>query len=328
MAGALLKACTELMAKGIHPTAISDGFQVAHSKANEVIDEMAKPVDLNDRDSLIQNAITSLSSKVVSHHSDLLAPMAVDAVMKIIDKATADNVDLRNIHVSKKLGGTIDESELIDGLCFVDKKASHLAGGPTRIENAKIGLIQFPISAPKSDMESNVVVGNDVAMDRIIREERQHILGIIKKIIASGANVLLLQKSILREAISDLALHFLAKKKIMVIKDIERDDIDFISKTIGATPVAHVDQFKAEKLGSANLVEEVSAGGSSKIVKVTGCPNSGKTVSILLRGSNQLVLDEADRSLHDALCVVRALVKKRSLVPGGACVEMEVAHQL
>lgn len=107
----------------------------------EVIDGLAKPVDLNDRDSLIQNAITSLSSKVVSHHSDLLAPMAVDAVLKIIDKETADNVDLRNIRVSKKLGGTIDESELIDGLVFVDKKASHLAGGPTRFENAKIGIV-------------------------------------------------------------------------------------------------------------------------------------------------------------------------------------------
>ena len=328
MAGALLKATTDLMGKGLHPTAISDGFQVAHGKAMEVIDEMAKPVDLNNRDQLIQNAVTSLSSKVISHHDELLAPMAVDAVLKIIDKATADNVDLRNIKVCKKLGGTIDESELIDGLCLVNNKASHLAGGPTRIENAKIGLIQFPISAPKSDMESNVVVGNDQAMDRIIREERQYILGIIKKIIQSGANVLLLQKSVLREAISDLALHFLAKKKIMVIKDIDRNDIEFISKTIGATPVAHVDQLKAEKLGTAGLVCECSGAGTSKIIKVTGCPNQGKTVSILLRGSNQLVLDEADRSLHDALCVVRALVKKRSLVPGGACVEMEVAHQL
>jgi T-complex protein 1 subunit delta len=114
----------------------------------------------------------------------------------------------------------------------------------------------------------------------------------------------------------------------MVIRDIDRNDIDFISRTIGATPVAHVDQFKADKLGTAGLVEEVSAGGVQKIVKVTGCPNQGQTVSVLLRGSNGLVLDEADRSLHDALCVVRALVKKRSLVPGGACVEMEVAHQL
>merc|ERR1719188_869316 len=134
MAGALLKATTDLMGKGLHPTAISDGFQVAHNKAMEVIDDMAKPVDLNNRDQLIQNAVTSLSSKVISHHDELLAPMAVDAVLKIIDKATADNVDLRNIKVCKKLGGTIDESELIDGLCLVNNKASHLAGGPTRIE--------------------------------------------------------------------------------------------------------------------------------------------------------------------------------------------------
>ena len=192
MAGALLKACTDLLAKGIHPTAISDGFQVALRKANEVIDGMSMDVDLNNRDQLIQNAITSLSSKVVSHHSDLLAPMAVDAVLRIIDKATADNVDLNNIHVSKKLGGTIDDSELIDGLCFVDKKASHSAGGPTRIENAKIGLIQFPISAPKSDLESNVVVHDYTAMDRLLKEERKHILDIVKKILATGANVLLL----------------------------------------------------------------------------------------------------------------------------------------
>jgi T-complex protein 1 subunit delta len=174
-------------------------------------------------------------------------------------------------------------------------------------------------------LESNVVVHDHQAIDRLLKEERKHILELVKKIIASGANVILLQKSVLREAINELALHFLAKKKIMVIKDIERDEIDFISRTIGATPVAHIDQFTPDKLGSADLVEELTT-GQSKLVKITGCPNKGKTVSILLRGSNQLILDEADRSLHDALCVVRALVKKRSLVPGGACVEMEVSH--
>lgn len=110
----------------------------------------------------------------------------------------------------------------------------------------------------------------------------------------------------------------------MVIKDIEREQIDFISKTLGAIPVAHIDHFTKDKLGSAKLVEEVHA-SERKIVKITGTNNTSKTVSILLRGSNQLVLDEAERSLHDALCVVRALVKKRSLVPGGASVEMEVA---
>ena len=112
------------------------------------------------------------------------------------------------------------------------------------------------------------------------------------------------------------------------MKDIDRDQIDFISRTIKATPVAHIDHLKPEMLGSADLVVEESAGGSQKVVKVTGCPNQGETVSVLLRGSNQLVLEEAERSLHDALCVIRALVKKRSLLPGGACVEMEVSNQL
>lgn len=207
----------------------------------EVIDSIASPINLNDRDELIMNASTSLSSKVVSHHSDLLAPLAVDSILKVIDKETADNVDLRDIHVARKLGGTIDDSELVDGLVFVDKKASHFAGGPTRVENAKIGLIQFPLSAPKSDLESNVVVHDYTAMDRLLKEERKHILELVKKVLATGANVVLLQKSVLREAVSDLALHFLAKKNVMVIRDIDREEIDFISRTIGATPVAHID---------------------------------------------------------------------------------------
>jgi len=186
------------------------------------------------------------------------------------------------------------------------------------------------LSAPKTDMENNVVVHDYTAMDRILKEERKYILDLVKKISASGANVLLIQKSILRDAVNELALHFLSKKQIMVIKDIDRDQIDFIAKTINAIPVAHIDHFTKDKVGSADLVEEVSAGGERKIVKITGCAGQkqARTVSILLRGSNQLVLDEAERSLHDALCVVRALVKKRALVPGGAAVEMEVAQKL
>jgi len=321
-----MKASQELLNKGIHPAAISDGFNVALKKAKEVIEGMGQPVDLNDRDMLIQNCVTCLSSKVVSQNSDKLAPMAVDAVMRIIEK-TDDNVDLNQIKVSMKIGGTVDDSELIDGLCFTNNKVSHFAGGPTRVENAKIGLIQFCLSAPKTDLENSVVVNDYTAMDRILKEERKYIVNLVKKIVATGCNVLLIQKSILRDAVNDLALHFLAKKKIMVIKDIERNDVDFICKTINAVPVPHIDQFLAEKLGNAGLVEEVSA-GSTRMVKVTGCPAQSKTVSILVRGSNQLVLEEAERSLHDALCVVRALVKRRLLVPGGAAVEMEVSQKL
>ena len=327
MAGAFLKASQELLNKGIHAAAISDGFQVALTKAKEIIDGMGTPVDLNDRDILIKNCETCLSSKVVSANSDVLAPMAVDAVLKIIDK-TDTNVDLNNIKVSMKLGGTVDDSELIDGLCFTNNKVSHFAGGPQRIENAKIGIIQFCLSAPKTDLENNVVVNDYTAMDRILKEERKYIVNLVKKIVATGCNVLLIQKSILRDAVNELAMHFLAKKNIMVIKDIDRNEIDFICKTVNAIPVPHIDQFTKDKLGTADLVEEVSAGSDKKVVKVLGCPAQNKTVSILVRGSNQLVLEEAERSLHDALCVVRALVKNRSLVPGGAAVEMEVSQKL
>jgi len=146
--------------------------------------------------------------------------MAVDAILKVIDKETATNVDLKDIYVAKKLGGTIDDSELIDGLCFVDKTANRFAGGTGKVTNAKIGLIQFPLSAPKSDMDSNICVSDYTAIDRLLKEERKHIVDLVKKVVKTGVNVVLLQKSILREAVSDLALHFLAKKNIMVIKDI------------------------------------------------------------------------------------------------------------
>lgn len=301
IAGSLLKSCQALLEKDVHASAISEGLQVALEKALEVIDEMSVPVDLEDREKLIQNAITSLASKVVSQNADILAPLAVDCVMKIINKETDTNADLRDVYVGKVLGGTVDDTEMVDGCILVDKQASKKAGGPTMIENAKIGLIQFQLSAPKTDMESSVVVHEYTAMDRILKEEKKYIVRMIKQIVKTGCNVLLIQKSIMRDAVNDLALHFLAKKNIMVVKDIERDSVDFISKTTGLVPIASIEQFTEEKLGKADLVKEDK---SCKVVRITGCPEQEegrKTISVLVRGSNQLILDEAERSLHDAL---------------------------
>jgi len=132
----------------------------------------------------------------------------------------------------------------------------------------------------------------------------------------------------LRDAVNDLALHFLAKAGIMVIKDIDREDIEFISKTISAVPVAHIDQFTSEKLGKSKLCEEVTLSEGSKIIKISGVPNVGATVSILVRGSNHLLLDEAERSLRDALCVVRSIVKRKAILPGGGAPEIEIAVRL
>jgi T-complex protein 1 subunit delta len=330
IAGALLNAAQGLLDKGIHASVITEGFQYALDEALKIIERMEKKIELTDHDALVQNAITSLSSKVVSNYSQVLAPIAVDAVLKLVNSGNTYNneIDLRDVKVSKKLGGTIEDTEMVDGLVFTQNKVSHSAGGPSKIDNPKIGLIQFCLSSPKTDMENSVVVNEYSAMDRILKEERKYIVDLIKKIQKAGCNVLLIQKSILRDAVNDLALHFLAKANIMVIKDIDREEIEFISKTIDCTPVAHIDQFTPEKLGKASKCEEITLSEGSKVVKILGVPNSGKTVSILCRGSNHLLLDEAERSLHDALCVVRSIVKRRSILPGGGAPETEVSVQL
>lgn len=293
---------------GIHPTIIAQSFQKAAAKSVEYLTEMSTPVDLNDKESLLRAASTSLNSKIVSQYSSVLAPIAVEAVSRLVT-STSSNVDLRDIRIVKKVGGTIDDTELIEGLAL-NQPVMVNAGGPTRVEKAKIGLIQFQLSSPKPDMDNQIVVNDYRQMDKILKEERQYLLNLCKKIKKSGCNVLLIQKSILRDAVNDLSLHFLAKLKIMVIKDIERDEIEFIAKSTGCRPVADIEAFTEDKLGSADLVEETQNAGA-KVVKVTGVKNPGKTVSIVCTGANSLVLEESERSLHDALCVVRCLVKKR-----------------
>lgn len=190
--------------------------------------------------------------KIVSQYSSLLAPIAVDAVLRVIDPAVADNVNIKDVRVVKKVGGTIDDTELVDGL-VLNQNVVKSAGGPTRMEKAKIALIQFQLSPPKPDvsclrekidflrilpllmvygwqMENQIVVNDYRQMDKILKEERQYLLNMCKKIKKTGCNVLLIQKSILRDAVNDLSLHFLSKLKIMVVKDIERDEIEFIAK--------------------------------------------------------------------------------------------------
>jgi T-complex protein 1 subunit delta len=324
VAGSLLNQTLNLLKKGIHATKISEGYKLSLDKAVEVLDSMAVPV--TDREGLIKAAKTSLSSKVVYQNADILAPMAADAVLHLVDQKTAQNVDLNDIRVVKKSGGVLEDSKLVDGLVF-NQSASKSAGGPTRIQNAKIGLIQFCISPPKPDMDNNVVVHNNEQIDRLLKEERKYVLDICNKIKKSGVNVLLIQKSILRDATTDMSLHFLAKMGIMVVQDVERKEVEFVAKTLNCKPVAHVDSLKPEKLGVADLVEEVDI-GEGKIVKITGIHNAGKTVSVLLRGSNKLLLDETERSFHDALCVVRSLIKKKFVIAGGAAPETEVSYQL
>ncbi|KAL7427181.1 hypothetical protein ACHAXH_000567 [Discostella pseudostelligera] len=331
LAGALLDACSGLLSKGIHPAMIAGSFYKAAEACTQLLtNNAATPVDMNDRESLIHAVQTCLSSKVVSQNSDLLAPLAVDSVLTILgpDPSSATNVDLRDVRMVEQLGGTVDDTELVKGLVF-NKGSTKTAGGPSKIENAKVALIQFCLSAPKTDMDNSVVVSDYAAMDRILRDERKYILNMCKKIKKSGANVVLIQKSILRDAYNELSLHFLAKMGILVVTDIERTDVEFVCRTLGCTPVPHVDSLSPEKLGSAEHVGDVVLPGSGhKVVKFVGVANPGRTATVLLRGSNDLVLAEANRSVHDAQCVVRSLVKQRYLIAGGGAAETEASLRL
>lgn len=338
LTGAFLGAAERLLSKGIHPTLIAESFQRAAQRSVEILLDMSYKISLDNREQLIRAATTSLSSKIVSQHSQLLAPLAVDSVLKVINEEEISsgpdetimkkNVDLNDIRLIKKVGGTIDDTHLVNGIVLTQNVVKH-AGGPVRVEKAKIGLIQFQISPPKPDMENNVVVNDYRQMDKILKEERAYLLNICKKIKKAKCNVLLIQKSILRDAVNDLALHFLSKLNIMVIKDIERDEVEFLSKAIGCKPIADIDNFTEDRLGTADLIEELDSSGS-KIVEITGVTskNIKPTVSVIIRGANNLVLDETERSLHDAVCVIRCLVKQQALIAGGGAPEIEVSRQL
>merc|ERR1719322_1410127 len=215
IAGSLLNAASKLLGRGLHPTTISDSFQLCAAKSVEILTAMSKPIELSDKETLLKSANTSLNSKVV-------------------DKNNPELVDLRDIKVIPKIGGTVEDTELVDGLVLTQKTLSGSSGGLRRVEKAKIGLIQFCLSAPKTDMDNQVVLSDYTQMDKVLREERQYTLNLVKQIKKSGCNVLPIQKSILRDAISDLALHFLNKMKILVVKDIERSDIELFVKVLVA----------------------------------------------------------------------------------------------
>lgn len=326
LAGSFLDKAEKLIERGLHPTTISEGYALALKKSIEVINKVARKIDIEDDEYLIQSVKTALASKILAQNASEIAPMAIQAIKRIVDIKTATNVDLNDIKVVKKLGGTMDDVQLIDGLCFPDNRPSQAAGGPTKIANPKIAVLQFCLSSPKTDIENNISIKDYSQIDRVLKEERKYIVELVRKICASGANVLLIQKSILRDAINDLALHFLAKKKIMVVRDVERTDVEFICKTLSCVPIAHIDNLKPEKLGNAEMAEDIDLADGTKVFKIT-VPRA-PTATILVRGTSGLVCDEVERSIHDALCVIRCLVKNKGVIGGGGAIEIELWRQL
>src|ERR671932_1685360 len=296
LAGSLLSKAEELIAKDVHPTVIVDGYRMASEKAIEILKNASTKVDSTDKQILGKIARTSMASKLVSVNAEPLSKIVVDAVIAVAQKASDNSNNLRvdadNIKVEKKAVGSIEDTKLIQGI-VLDKEVVHGAM-PKRIEDAKIALLNAALEIEKTEMSAEIRISDPHQMQMFLEEENRMLKSMVDKISASGANVLLCQKGI-----DDLAQHYLAKADILAVRRIKESDMNNLAKATGGSVLSNIDELSAADLGFAALVEERKV-ETDKWVFVEGCRNP-KAVSILVRGGSQRVVDEAERSVHDAI---------------------------
>ena len=319
-AGALLEKAEKLLEKDVHSTVIIDGYQAASSKALQLLSEVAKSVKADDQEQLLKIANTSMQSKLVSDDSEPLSKLVVDSILKIADKnEDGYSVDLDNLKVEKKSGGSIQDTTLIEGI-VLDKEVVH-SGMPTKIQDAKIALVNAALEVEKTEMSAEIRINDPAQMQMFLDEENRMLKDMVSKLQSVGANVLICQKGI-----DDIAQHYLSKQGILAVRRVKESDMTKLSKATGARISSNLDDILTKDLGAANLVQQKKI-ESDKWVFIEGCKNP-HSVTLLIRGGSQRVVDEADRSIHDALMVVKDVLEKPSIVAGGGSVEAYLAAHL
>ena len=320
IAGDLLGKSEDLIDKNVHPTVIIDGYRKAAEKALEVLEKIAIPVRSNDRQWLKRVAMTSMASKLVADHKELLAEIASDAVLHVAEKADKEyRVDIDDIMVEKKPGESLTETRLINGI-VVDKEVVH-PGMPKRVENAKIVLLDTAMEIEKTEFDAKINIESPDQMEAFLQQEESMLKDMVEKVAKTGANVIVAQKGV-----DDLVQHFLARKQILAVRRVKKSDMEKLAKATGGKIITNLDDISAKDLGYAELVEERKI-GDDKMTFIEGCKNP-KSVAILIRGGTERIVAEAERSIHDALCVARDVVREPKVVAGGGSPELEVAKAL
>ena len=319
-AGALLEKAEKLLEKDVHSTVIIDGYQAASEEALKLLAKLAKEVKSDDRESLIKIAHTSMQSKLVSENSVPLSKLVVDSILKIAEKdGDKHSVDLDNLKVEKKAGGSMDDTVLINGI-VLDKEIVH-SGMPTKVEEAKIALVNAALEVEKTEMSAEIRISDPTQMEQFLEEENKMLKSMVDKIHSIGANVLICQKGI-----DDISQHYLSKHGILSVRRVKESDMTKLAKATGGRITTNLDDISTNDLGSAEIVQQKKV-ESDKWVFIEGCKNP-RSVTILIRGGSQRVVDEADRSIHDALMVVKDVVEKPSIVAGGGSPEAYLATEL
>jgi thermosome len=321
LTGELLKMAGELIEKGIHPTTITSGYNMASKEAVKILEGMALDIKPNDKKMLRNIAKTSLASKNASSSSELLEQIVVDAIIAITEDHGAEgrDVDLDNVLVQKAKGGSLEDSELIMGVVLDKERVS--TSMPERVEGARIALINAAIEIKKTEVDAKIEITAPDQLGAFLQQEEDTLREMVRKVIDSGANVLICQKGI-----DDLAQHFLAKAGIYAIRRAKKSDMEKLAKATGGIIGNTLDDLEKSSLGKAGLVREKKIGDDT-FTFVTECPKA-KAVSILLRGGTEHVVDEAERALEDALSVVAVAVEDGKMTPGGGAAATEIAARL
>ncbi len=320
LTGELLAKAEALLDQNIHPTIIIEGFKKAHEKAREVLDKMAIPASINDDKRLLDVAMTAMGSKGVATAKDHLAKIAIEAVKQVAEEKDGKfKADIDLIKILKKHGKSLEETELVKGM-VIDKEVAN-PQMPKMVKDAKIALLNAKLEIEKTEFDAKINIESPEQMKLFLDEEERMLKEMVDKIAEVGANVVLCEKGI-----DDVALHFLAKRGILAVKNISSSDMEKLARATGGKIVASIKDLTPDALGEAKLVEEVKI-GDDKLVYIRECKNP-KAVTIVVRGGTEHVVDEAERSLHDALCVVRNAIEDGKIVAGGGAPEAEVAKQL
>ena len=320
VAGELLSKAKSLIEKGMHPMIIVEGYRKAAEKALEIYDEIAIPVTPGDKGALKKIAITSLYSKITSEDRVILSEIVVDAVLQVAQSTDGKfEVDIDNIKVEKKEGGSIADTSIVQGI-IIDKEMVH-PGMARRVEKAKIALLDCALEVEKTEFEAKLNIERPEQMQSFLDAEEQIMRDMVKTIVKSGANFVICQKGI-----DDLVQHFLAEERISAVRRVKKSDIEKLSRATGGTIITNIKDLTSKQLGYADLVEERKV-ADDRMTFIEGCRNA-KSVSILVRGGTERVVDEVERSVHDAISVVKDMILEPEMVAGGGAPEAEVARRL
>jgi thermosome, various subunits, archaeal len=328
LAGLLLEKAERLLDQNVHPTIIIEGYKRAQERALNAIREIGVKVDVSDLNSKSAEAgmrkvvETTLSSKFMAGESShKLIQLVIDAIRGVAERREDGtyNVSMDNVKIDKKKGGSLEDSTLVHGL-ILDKEVVH-AGMPRRIEKAKIAVVDFGLEVEKPEITAKISITSPDQIRNFLDEQTRYLKDMVDKLASIGANVVICQKGI-----DDVAQHFLAKRGIMAVRRVKRSDIEKLEKAVGAKIISSIRDASPEDLGYADLVEERKV-GNDKMVFIEGVKKE-RVVNVLLRGSNDMAVDEAERSINDALHALRNLLKEPMIVAGGGAVEEEVSYKL